>query len=298
MDTANALANARNQFSKDQLSDIMKAYPRVAEAALTSQFMPKTQIVGKTIGRMEGDTFKPIYRDEGDDQLTTWQKEQMKRQTIADDLAQKRFDAAERDRQKSESDRTRPKNTAYVSRITGNPLRQSFDGSYLDGETATDPADILPVADFNKQVDLARTNIAGVGRADTLLKSVDDNPSAFESSKVNTARMAAKVPFYGSQLANELFTPKENETRAAVARDAAMIINELYGAALSQGENERAKSFTPSPDDTIEQLLPKLRAAKSWAESAQKGFIPSTIDRAKRQLGQGRTDFNTLLGPK
>jgi hypothetical protein len=56
------------------------------------------------------------------------------------------------------------------------------------------------------------------------------------------------------------------DAQAAVSKDAAEIISRLYGAALSMGEQERAKSFVPDPSDPPALLASKLRKAVEWGK--------------------------------
>jgi len=289
------LAEARKTFSRNQQDDMMQAFPEAAEAALVSRMSPKLEKVGKSIVRISGDDVTPLYTDNSDD-MTPYQKAQIEAQNKRLELEGQRVDAliksqgAAADRAaNSQAVRDRPKNTAYVSLMTGNPVRQDpVSGNYLgDNDTVVDPKDIMPSADFNKQAVEARGAVAGLERAKALRAKVDAMPSAFDEGKVNDARWRGRAPFYGEQYASARFTDDEKEVRAAVMRDAAMIINELYGAALSTGESDRAKGFTPDANDTLEMLLPKLKSAQEWAEQKLKGYVPSAVETAKRQLGGG-----------
>lgn len=196
-----------------------------------------------------------------------------------------------------------PQATPYVSRLTGNPVRLNAQtGSYMDGELAVDPSDLMPAADFNKDVEASRGILGEIGQAQELESVITANPGAFDKKKVNMAAAKSLVPIYGNQLAAETFSEEENSVRARVAQNAAAIINKLYGAALSAGEDARASTFVPDKADTLETLIPKLRAAVDWAESKRKGLLPSAVARAQRQVGGDASaepaakviDFNQL----
>jgi len=191
-------------------------------------------------------------------------------------------------KREADDSKDRPQTTPYVSRVTGNPAKfRPMSNTYVDGENAIDPKDLVPATDFNKDVEAGRGIIGDISNADRIMGVVKANPGAFSADKVNSARARSHVPFIGDQMATAVFTPEENTVRAQVAQEAAAVINKFYGAALSAGENVRANTFAPGPNDTLEQLLPKLEAAKAWAMTKRGSLIPSAISAAERQIGAG-----------
>jgi len=182
--------------------------------------------------------------------------------------------------------RSTPQATPYVSRLTGNPVRLNPQtGVYMDAQNAVDAADLVEASSFNKNIETAREIQGDIGSIEQIEKEIASVPGAFDKTKTAKAKAYSTLPMYGDRLAAELFTPEELEVRAKVARNAAEIINQLYGAALSQGEEGRAKSFAPDQNDTLEQLLPKLKSAKEWRDAQRKKLLPSAISRASNQLG-------------
>jgi hypothetical protein len=180
---------------------------------------------------------------------------------------------------------TAPMATAYKDAETGMPVfTDRSSGQFQVNGEVIDAGRLVDARDFDEQVKTAQPIVAGIRRAQDTLDLVKNNPNAFEYWRVREAKAKGMVPFIGDKLATETFTPEENTLRARVAREGAAIINELYGAALSAGEQARADTFTPAENDGLEQMLPKLEAALTWAESKGKEILPSAMDRAEALL--------------
>lgn len=223
------------------------------------------------------------------DEMTEWQKQQAANQDRQFGLAESRLAGVDARNTEAEARRNRPQPTAYVSRITGNPVfMDPQTQSYMDNGQAITANDLIAAPDFNKETEKARTVTGGTDRARSVMERVKANTSAFDTDRVNEARVKGYVPFSGKQLAAKVFTDEENKLRAEVNRESAAIINELYGAALSAGEQDRASTFAPSPDDTMEQLMPKLEAAISWGETQERALLPAAISRARSQMGKSQ----------
>lgn len=272
----------------------MKADPAGTLASFQSLFTPQVKTVnaGDTIGvYTPGKGFAPSYTAPKNDEMTPWQKAQLQNQDRQFNIQIGKMDAAEAARNAAEAARNRPQATAYVSRITGNPIRlDPTTQTYMDEGNAVQAADLVPAADFNKDAEAARNIIGDISNAENIKKMVNENPSAFDQKKVNEARLkrqTGNVIGLGNQWAAGVFTPEENKVRATVAQESAAIINKLYGAALSAGEDKRAQAFAPDPNgDDLETLLPKVEAAMTWANSKKGSIIPGAIKAAERQLGR------------
>jgi hypothetical protein len=274
-----------------------QAFPEAAEAAARAKMFPAQLApvkvgAGETLGvptlnQATGQyDFDPLYTGPRNEELTPWQKLQATNQDRQFNITQSRIDSQDARAAAEAERRNRPQATPYVSALSGNPVRMDpATQSYMDGEEVVSSADLIPAADFTKQVDKGRVIAGGLTQAQSILDEVTNNKTAFDADRVNTARMRSRVPFYGDQMAAGVFTPEENTLRAKVARESAMIINELYGAALSAGESTRAATFAPNPEDTIDMLIPKLNAAVDWAKTQEKGIIPGASKRARSQLG-------------
>ena len=68
-------------------------------------------------------------------------------------------------------------------------------------------------------------------------------------------------------------------------------VNELFGAALSQGESERADSFLPKDGDSPTQVYEKLRGAQQYASelAAKKIYILQTGTEGSFSVNDYRT---------
>jgi hypothetical protein len=262
---------------------------RASPDAMISRMIatPKFEQIGANglakIDPITGEATKII--DGNQDQLSAWQKEQIKNQGQEFNLQMARLDAQDKRARDAEEARNRPQATSYLHRTTGNPIRYNpATGSYMDGENAVSASDLVASSDFNKDAEAARGIVGDLAQIKELNSLLDANSDAFEKGKVNEAQIKKMVPLVGDQWAASGFTPEQNTVRAQVAQKSAAIINKLYGAALSAGENERAASFAPSPNDTLEQLMPKLKAAEAWANSQKSSLLPGAVSVAERQL--------------
>ena len=77
-------------------------------------------------------------------------------------------------------------------------------------------------------------------------------------------------PFIGSRIVSSSLTPEQQQTRVNVLRDAAVLINAIYGAALSRGEAGRANTWAVSPEDDYDTVMAKVKGAKEYAENIAK----------------------------
>ena len=124
---------------------------------------------------------------------------------------------------------------------------------------------------------LEKEIIEGVDSVSTLNDLLNDfKPEFF------TLETRAGAAFQGflekANLSNPEEAAKYKEYRdfiSKLSRNAALEINKLYGAALSQGENARAKSFIPSPSDAPSVAQSKLQQAVREAKRglARKSYI-------------------------
>jgi hypothetical protein len=293
-----------------RLRSLQRAMPKQFMAAQLEQLLAGPQQVkmapGEKLGYMRGGQFVEVADNPKSDEMTPWQKAQLENQDRQFSLAEQRLGqqearAAEQERLRTEAEnrRNRPQATGYVSASTGNPLRYDPNlQAYKDGDNVVDSAELVASADFNKELTKAREISGNVARAMKIKKTAEDNPSAFAKDKVNQARMKGNVPFFGDQLAAATFTDDENKIRAEVARESAAIVNELYGAALSAGEQGRAQQFTPGAEDTLEMLLPKLDAGIEWARQQEKAILPGALSKARKQLGVSDAPAATNERPK
>jgi hypothetical protein len=95
-------------------------------------------------------------------------------------------------------------------------------------------------------------------------KMVQDNPKAFSLAAGAASTMLPNI--VGARVQSKMMTDAERQTRAAVLNKASRVIHELYGAALTRGEDVRAAPWAPKPDDDVETTLNKLAQAKAYAQ--------------------------------
>lgn len=141
----------------------------------------------------------------------------------------------------------------------------------------------IPKATFEKEASAAGDLSAVAARADQLVKQIEDNPSAFGLR--SAAIGAVPGPFQGYAAKAVGLTPQQLEARSTVLRQAAQEINELYGAALSMGEQARANTFLPNPADPPEMLISKLKAARDWAKTQMGRYSPGVVNAAGARSG-------------
>ena len=144
---------------------------------------------------------------------------------------------------------------------------------------------MIPKATFDKEVSAAGDLSAIAARADQLVKKVEDNPNAFGLRSAAVAAVPGAMQGYAAKAVG--LTPAQLEARSTVLRQAAQEINELYGAALSMGEQARANTFLPNPSDPPEMLISKLKAARDWAKAQTNRYSPAVTNAATQRAGGG-----------
>jgi hypothetical protein len=142
---------------------------------------------------------------------------------------------------------------------------------------------MIPKATFDKEVTAAGDLSAVARRASTLVEMVESNPDAFGLRSAAVAAMPGAVQGYAAKAVG--LTPEQLEARSTVLRQAAQEINELYGAALSMGEQARANTFLPNPSDPPEMLISKLKAARDWAQTQVGRYSSGVQGAAKARSG-------------
>lgn len=123
---------------------------------------------------------------------------------------------------------------------------------------------VIPKATQEKNVATATEQLASADNAASLLKQLE---GVDEKNFGWRGKLAAMSPdFLKSDVAAGLgVDPAARDVQANVMTTAAERIREMYGAAQSVGEAERAKTFLPTQGDDLATLRIKLRAAEKWA---------------------------------
>lgn len=151
----------------------------------------------------------------------------------------------------------------------------------------------IPKASQEKMI-VDASNLGGRAfNADMLIKKVESNPDAFGLRGATVGAVPGAFQGYVSKAVG--LTPEQMKVRSDVLRQAAMEINELYGAALSLGEQARADSFIPNAKDPPETVINKLKAARDWAQS-KLGTMPQGVQSAVSGRSGSQTNSDDPLG--
>jgi len=153
----------------------------------------------------------------------------------------------------------------------------------IDGQPVLTPFDgvATPKSTVEKEVQKVAPLMMAVSQNAALLKVIDENKPAFSPK----SRMSG-IPILGPMMGAEAYTKSELDAQAKVAKDAAEVINRLYGAAVTAGEEKRATRFIWNPDDNPVTLAAKLKAAQEWALDHQKQYSDASRAVAKQRLGE------------
>ncbi|CAB4157418.1 hypothetical protein UFOVP686_17 [uncultured Caudovirales phage] len=140
---------------------------------------------------------------------------------------------------------------------------------------------IIPNATYDKDVQAVQAALGSVRRSDAILAQVDQTPEAFGF----VAQGVSKLPQFAQGRAAEiLLSPEVMKTRTDVLRSAAQEISQLYGAALSLGEQARANTFIPNQDDPPQVVIQKLKAARDWAHATTQNYGPGVLRDAQGRI--------------
>lgn len=158
-------------------------------------------------------------------------------------------------------------------------------GVQPDGKPTYTPyqGPMIPKASFDKEVMAAADLSSIAARADGLVKQVEQNPAAFGLRSAAVSAMPGALQSYAAIAVG--LTPEQLRARSTVLRQAAQEINELYGAALSMGEQARANTFLPNASDEPGMLIAKLMAARDWAKTQLGRYSPGVMNAARSRAG-------------
>ena len=124
-------------------------------------------------------------------------------------------------------------------------------------------------------------------RADEIIKKVESNPEAFGI----TANVLSMLPNAVQGRATGLLLDEDTlKVRSDVLRQAAMEINELYGAALSAGESARAATFIPDAKDPPNVVIDKLKSARDWGYANANKHGSAIKESAQLRSGSASTN--------
>jgi hypothetical protein len=164
-------------------------------------------------------------------------------------------------------------------------------GAGADGKPTYAPYNgaVTPRATWEKQVAAVGDAKQSVFRISNMIDSIKAYPRAFG----DIPAIASLLPnFVTSRVNEKALTPEERNARSMVQRQAAIEVNELYGAALTMGEERRANSFIPAGTDKFEDTMQKLISARQWAEGTVRRYgdgVSGAVDARTGSSGQAPT---------
>lgn len=141
----------------------------------------------------------------------------------------------------------------------GNPVKQVVDmNAVKPGDTFGKPAKAPTKAE-----EAVKKAMAAPGQIDQIMKEAESNKEAFGIVPAATTMLPNIV---GSRLMSKVLTPDQQKARVKVQTQAAKVIHDVYGAALSRNEAFRAEGWAPDPRDDYESTMRKLQGAKEYSQ--------------------------------
>jgi len=114
-----------------------------------------------------------------------------------------------------------------------------------------------------KAEEAVKKAMAAPGQIDQIMKEAEANKEAFGIVPAATTMLPNIV---GSRLMSKVLTPDQQKARVKVQTQAAKVIHDVYGAALSRNEAFRAEGWAPDPRDDYESTMRKLQGAKEYSQ--------------------------------
>lgn len=208
-----------------------------------------------------------------------------------------------------------PKVSAWMHTGTGLPVVTSIDGTPMIKRQGQEyepvPFESLHNStDGRKLLADARGDYSSAQRAESLLEMVNANPEAFGLTEkvvswspafirswVRSERVKAGSPGDEAGFFSLIpLTPEQSELQANLSKEAALLVNKLYGAVVSRGEEKRAEDFIPKASDSFFDLMPKIAGLLDLAR-ADMGRYPSWVLELAEQQLEGNP-YNQIGGSK
>jgi len=118
---------------------------------------------------------------------------------------------------------------------------------------------------------------AAIGRGTTALQKIENYPGAF-GGVASVASGAADL--FGTRARGaaekEIYTPEELEARAYIGREGAQILKDLYGAAVTRGEGNKAKPFEYEEGLPPEAITARIKAIMAILSSKTEAASPAS----------------------
>lgn len=151
---------------------------------------------------------------------------------------------------------------------------------------------VIPKASYEKEVIKATEALASARRAQVIIEKVESNPEAFSL----TSNALSMLPNALQGRATGLLLNEDTlKIRSDVLRQAAMEINDLYGAALSAGESARAATFIPDAKDPPNVVIDKLKSARDWGYANAKKHGSAIENSAQLRSGTASSNSTNEL---
>lgn len=171
---------------------------------------------------------------------------------------------------------TTPDGRLVVFHPTG-PLagKRTVDGVVYNGP-------VMGQGALDKQAEVVQKALGSINSLKGIDAMVAANPNAFGG----VATLSSLTPqIIAARWQSAKLTPQEREVRALVMTQAAQVINDLYGAAVSAGEMGRAVTFVPTNLDDPLTVSVKLKAAMAWANSKSSEYGQQVRGTAEQRMG-------------
>ena len=184
-----------------------------------------------------------------------------------------------------------PNAKMQYDRTTGQPV-YSFGNQHWvpnpDGDgvvkAPNDIAGTLMSADkFQTAVGEAQGEAAALARNKRILEQMQQNPEAF--SDFMRAFSGLAPHWLTDEAARKKLTPEQYNLRVKILRDAAEAIHELYGAALTAGEENRAQQFSISNTSSPNKIFAALTKVPSYLDYRRQTFGRGVFDTALKNAG-------------
>ena len=185
-----------------------------------------------------------------------------------------------------------PGTKMQYDRTTGQPVFMIGQRAYVPAEDGVGavPADSNTVAGtlmsadkFQTAVGEAQGEAAALARNKRILEQMQANPETF--SDLMAFISGASPHWMTDRMARRQLTPEQYNLRVKVLRDAAEAIHELYGAALTAGEENRAQQFSISNTSTPDKIFAALTKVPSYLDYRRQTYGKGVFDTALRNSG-------------
>jgi len=184
-----------------------------------------------------------------------------------------------------------PNAKMQYNRTTGQPVYSFGNQHWIpnpegDGvvKAPKDVAGKLMSADkFQTAVGEAQGEAAALARNKRILEQMQSNPEAFSDFM---AFMSGTTPHWMTdRIAKQKLSPEQYNLRVKILKDAAEAIHELYGAALTAGEENRAQQFSISNMSTPEKIFAALTKVPSYLDYRRQTYGKGVFDTALKNSG-------------